>query len=235
SNARVVVWQEGGPGPAMLNHYYSWVENPYNLLANFGFAVLFVPLSGREGYGPAFYNALSDNNNFGKIDIDEMADIVKQMIAKGYAAPAGVGITGCSYGGYFTSQSITRHPDLYAAANTQCSLLDLFTEWQFGYTPRISYHLGMSPTTSSAEYIADSPLFNASKVKTPLLIFHGDGDFLPFRTAQNFHDQIEANGSAVNLIEFSYEGHGLSYANDEIIAAQAQIDWFNRFLVAPNS
>jgi len=235
NKAKMVVWQEGGPGPAMLNSFNAIVERPFNLLPNFGMALLFIPLSGREGYGPTFYNALSETGNFGKIDIDEGAEIVKQSIARGYTSAGSVGVTGCSYGGYFTSQSITRYPNLYAAANTQCSLLDLFDEWQFGITPRISYHMGMPPTLNPQAYIEASPLYNATKVKTPLLIFHGSGDFLPQRLANNFHDQIQTGGGAVNLLNFRFEGHGLSSINNQLIAAQAQIAWFNQYLATPQS
>ncbi len=235
SKAKMVVWQEGGPGPAMLNSYNAIVERPFNLLPSFGLALLFVPLSGREGYGPAFYNALSETGNFGKIDIDEGAEIVKQSIARGYTSAGSVGVTGCSYGGYFTSQSITRYPNLYAAANTQCSLLDLLEEWQFGITPRISYHMGMPPTLNPQPYLEASPLYNATKVKTPLLIFHGSFDFLPQRLANNFHDQIQAGGGAVNLMNYRFEGHGLSSFNNQLIAAQAQIAWFNQYLATPQT
>src|SRR5262249_24123742 len=146
---------------------------PFNLLPNFGFAVLFVPLEGREGFGSTSLNALADNRNFGQIDIDEMAEIVQQTISQGWTAPGSVGITGCSYGGYFTSMSIVRHPGLYAAANTQCTLLDLYYEWQFGYTPYVSYLMGRSPISDPAEYTKDSPLYGATAIKAATLIFAG--------------------------------------------------------------
>ena len=47
-DARIVVWQEGGPGVPMINTWAANVENPYALLPNLGVAVLVVPLSGRS-------------------------------------------------------------------------------------------------------------------------------------------------------------------------------------------
>lgn len=234
ANQRMVVWQEGGPTSPMLNTWGAVVERPYNLLPHFGLSVLVVPLPGRLGFGPAFLNGLADNANFGQIDIDEQAEIVRQAISRNYTQPGSVGITGCSYGGYFASQSIVRYPDLYSAANSQCSLLDLFNEWQFGYTPLISYLEGRSPTAGgAAEYLKDSPLYHASSITTPLLLFDGLHDFLPVEASANFHDQVKANGAAVNLLVFTNAGHGLSTAADEIIAAQAQIAWFQQFLQNP--
>lgn len=229
-NVPIIAWQEGGPGPAMTNAWGSNVENPYNLLANFGFAVLVMPLPGRDGWGPQFYKGLADGRNFGQIDIDEQAQITEQLIRGGWTSRGKVGITGCSYGGYFTSQSITRYPTLYAAANTQCSLLDLYAEFQFGFTPVLGYLMGRSPTTDPEEYTRDSPLYNSARVRTPLLMFHGERDFLPYQLALNFHDQVAANGTPVDLIQFAGEGHGLGSPVSQLVAAQAQIDWFRRYL-----
>ena len=232
-NVPIVLWQEGGPGPAMINQWGANVENPYNLLPNFGVAVLVLPLSGREGFGPQFYNDLANGRNFGQIDIDEGAQAAEQLIRMGYTSRERLGITGCSYGGYFTSQSITQYPTLYAAANTQCSLLDLVTEWQVGYTPVVSYLEGQPPTVDPAEYTKDSPFFQAAQVQTPLLMFHGTRDFLPIQTAANFHDQVEANGVPVVLLAFQDEGHGLTSPVSQFTAGQAQVAWFQEFLGVP--
>lgn len=233
NNAPLVVWQEGGPGGTMSNAWGSNVENPYSLLPNFGISVLVVPLAGREGWGPQFYNALAEGNNFGQIDIDEQAEIVQQLIDRGYTSAGRVGIAGCSYGGYFTSQSITQHPGLYAAANTQCTLMDLFVEWEFGFTPVLSYLEDGAPTTRGAEYAKDSPLYNAGKIRTPTLIFHGTDDFLPIQLVGNFHDQIDAQGVPVEFLQFEGEGHGLGAPSSQYVAAQRQIEWFRQYLDVP--
>jgi dipeptidyl aminopeptidase/acylaminoacyl peptidase len=234
-NARIVVWQQGGPGGTMTNEWGAFAEQPFNLLPNFGLAMLVLPLQSREGYGPQFNNALAEGRNFGSIDIDEQAQAVQQMIRRGYAGSKGVGITGCSYGGYFASQSITRHPRLYAAANTQCTLLDLYHEWQFGFTPVVSYLEGRPPTADPAEYTRDSPIYNAVRVRTPLLIFHGTLDFLPVSLAVNFHDQIDAGDTPVEMLRFEGEGHGLRSPTSQLVAVQAQIAWFRQYLVAGKS
>ncbi len=229
-NVPIVMWQEGGPGGATTSRWGSSVENPFNLLPNFGIALLVVPLAGREGHGPDFYNALVQGRNFGSIDIDEGAEIARQMIARGYTSAERLGLTGCSYGGYYTTQSITRHPDLYAAANAQCLLLDLFNEWQFGSTWYVSYLMGRAPTADPNEYVQDSPAYNATQVRTPLLIFHGTEDFLPVTIVANYHDQIKATGTPVQMLAFEGEGHGLQAPESQMIAGQAQIAWFREYL-----
>lgn len=229
-NEPLIVWQEGGPDSPFLNQWLTRVENPFNLLPNFGFNILFVPLPGRYGFGAAFLNGLSDEANFGQIDIDEMAEILNQSIDRGYTSKGKIGVTGCSYGGYFVSQSITRYPDLYSAGNTQCTLLDLYQEWQFGFTPYIFKLMGRTPTQDPVEYVKDSPLYNASRVKAATLIFHGTNDFLDVRIAANFHDAVQATGSAVNMYFFNRQGHGLQAASAQLSAAQLQIEWFRKYL-----
>lgn len=225
----IVLWQEGGPTAPFVNQWSTNVENSANLLANFGMPVLFVPLPGRLGFGPAFLNALADNQNFGQIDIDEAAEIVEQLVQKGWTSPGKIGITGCSYGGYFTTQSITRHPQRYAAANTQCTLLDTASEWHFGLA-LIGYLQGTTPMAAPAEYAADSPINRASAIRTPTLMFHGTYDFLPVKFAYDFHDQMQVQNVPVKLLEFDGEGHGLSLPEHQLRAAQEQILWFRRYL-----
>ncbi|MEO7911334.1 MAG: prolyl oligopeptidase family serine peptidase, partial [Roseiflexaceae bacterium] len=178
-DVRIVVWQEGGPGVPMVNDWAANVENPYALLPNLGVAVLVVPLSGRYGLGPRVYSALYDGKNFGQIDIDEQAQIVRQMITRHWTSKGKVGITGCSYGGYFTLQSLASYPDLYSAANAQCAIIDGVVEWSRGYASLMPYLEGVPPWAADAEYRRDSLIYNAGKITTPLLTFHGTNDFLP--------------------------------------------------------
>jgi dipeptidyl aminopeptidase/acylaminoacyl peptidase len=230
-NRPIVVWQEGGPGPAMNSHWLSAVEAPYGLLPNFGFGLLVVPLTGRDGTGPRAFSALADGRQFGQVDIDEMAEIVRQMTARSWTSRGKVGITGCSYGGYFTLQSIIRHPDLYAAANAQCSLVDLIVEWTRGYQALIQHLEGpRTPFSDAREFQVDSPIYNTNRIKTPLLLFKGTDDFLPVTLDENLLKLVQDRGVPARMVKFEGEGHGLHNADNELYAAQEQIVWFRKYL-----
>jgi dipeptidyl aminopeptidase/acylaminoacyl peptidase len=229
-NAPIVVWQEGGPGPAMLSYWFANVENPYALLPGMGTALLVTPLAGRPGYTTATFNALADNANFGQVDIDEQAEIVRQMQSRGWTSAGKVGITGCSYGGYFTLQSIQRHPDLYRAANAQCGLVDLVTEWTRGYDRLMQFYQGLPPFNHLEEYRRDSPAYNAARIRTPLLTFHGTGDFLPITQNENLHLQLLNRGVNARMVKFIDEGHGLGNPANQLYAAQEQVSWFRTHL-----
>lgn len=226
----LVVWQEGGPGVPIINVWQTNVENPYGLIPNLGMALLVVPLAGRHGYGPAAYDQLADNNNFGQRDIDEMAEVVRQMIRRGYTSQGKIGITGCSYGGYFSWQSIIRHPDLYAAANPQCALVDAVTEWSRGFPTLMPYLQEEPPFADPEEYQQDSPFYNASRVKAAVLSFHGTNDFLPITQNENVHLQLVQRGVPARMLRFAGAGHGLALPDWQLIAAQEQIQWFRTYL-----
>ncbi|HSL28972.1 MAG TPA: prolyl oligopeptidase family serine peptidase [Anaerolineales bacterium] len=226
----IVLYQQGGPGGPMTNRWGATAEEPFNLLPNFGFAVLFMPFSGREGFGPEFFRALADHDNFGQLDVAEGAQVVQHLLEQGYAKAGGVGIAGCSYGGYFVAQSITQYPDLYDAANVQCAVLDMVKWWE----PNpylVTFMEGSLPEDQPEEYRRDSPFYQASQVTTPLLLFHGSEDDLPFGIVRDFRNGIDEEITPVEMLVFKNEGHSLTLSSSRLVAAQELIAWFRKYLV----
>ena len=226
----IVVHHQGGPGGAMTNRWGATIEDPFNLLPNFGISVLFMPFSGREGFGPEFYVALADGDNFGQIDVDESALAVQYMIDHDYTTESQVGVNGCSYGGYLVNQSITQHPELYAAAISQCSIIDLDDYWKTN-PYLVTFYEGGVPDSRPDEYRKDSPLHQAGSVKTPLLLMQGTEDFLPVNLVREFRNAVTATETPVELLVFKNEGHSLTLPESKLIAAQQQIAWFWKYLV----
>jgi dipeptidyl aminopeptidase/acylaminoacyl peptidase len=230
-NIPIVVWQEGGPTLGMPNFFGAEVERPFALLPAFGFGLLSVPSVGRLGFGVEQYRGLYNNNNYGAADIDEQAEMTRQMIQRGWTSRGKVGIVGCSYGGYFVVQSLVRHPDLYAAGNAQCAAIDYLANWTQGASfPVPVFTQGLPPYAALDEYRRDSPAYNASRIRSPLLTFHGTRDFLPIVLNQNLHHQVVNNGVPAKMLRFVGEGHGLGSPNNQLYAAQEQILWFRQYL-----
>ena len=228
-NVPIVIHHQGGPGGAMTNRWGATTDDPFNLLPNFGISVLFMPFSGREGFGPEFYLALADEANFGQIDVEESALAVEFMLKQGYTTEGQIGVNGCSYGGYLVNQSITQYPDLYAAAISQCSIMDLTDYWEFN-PYLVTFYEGSLPAERPEEYQRDSPLFNAEAVQTPVLLMQGTEDFLPVKLVRDFREAVEATGTPVEMLVFRNEGHALSLPSSKLFAAQAQIEWFRNYL-----
>jgi dipeptidyl aminopeptidase/acylaminoacyl peptidase len=226
----MVFWQQGGPGFSMVNEFAVEVEMPFNLLPNFGIPVLSVPLAGREGFGADLYRLQADDHNFGQVDIIEGVEIASQLVSRNWVGANQLGVTGCSYGGYYAAQAIAAFPDVFAASNPQCSLLDAFTEWQLGYSSLLSYLTGKTPMEAPEIYRQISPLYSAEDVEAATMIFHGSGDFLQVDMARNFHDVIESNDVPAMMYEFEGVGHSIFDIGLQRIAAQLQIDFFRTYL-----
>ena len=229
-NVPIVVHHQGGPGGAMTNRWGATPEDPFSLLPNFGISVLFMPFSGREGFGPEFYLALADKDNFGQIDVEESALAVQYVVEHGYAGKNQVGVNGCSYGGYVVNQSITQYPDLYAAAISQCSIMDMVDYWEFN-PYLVTFYEGSLPEDRPEEYRRDSPLSNADRVRTPVLLMQGTEDFLPVGLVRDFRNAVAETGTPVELLAFKNEGHSLSLPSSKLYAAQQQIAWFRKYLI----
>ena len=225
----IVVHHQGGPGGAMTNRWGATTEDPFNLLPNFGISVLFMPFSGREGFGSEFYLALADEDNFGQIDVNESAMAVQYMIEQGYTSENQVGVNGCSYGGYLVNQSITQYPELYAAAISQCSIMDMADYWKFN-PYLVTFYEGSLPEDRPEEYRRDSPLHNADAVRTPVLLMQGTEDFLPVKLVREFREAVAATETPVELLVFKNEGHSLTLPESKLFAAQQQIVWFRKYL-----
>ncbi|MFV9506795.1 MAG: prolyl oligopeptidase family serine peptidase [Oscillochloridaceae bacterium umkhey_bin13] len=226
----IVLWQEGGPGPAMTSRWATNVEEPTSLLPAMGVAVLVTPLVGRGGLTPALFNRLVDGANFGQADIDEQAVIARELVRRGWTTPTGLGLVGCSYGGYMALQSAVRHPNLYAAINPQCALVDLVTEWTRGFDSLAPYMQGLPPYNNPEEYRRDSPSYAADRIRAATLSFHGTEDYLPIVQNQNLHAQLVARERTARMVIFAGEGHGLGDPDNQLYAAQEQLVWFREHL-----
>jgi len=230
----IIVWQEGGPTLVVSNSWHATVESPQALLPNFGFGVLVVPLHGRYGVGPEAFDGLVDGDNFGEVDINAQAEIAEQLRERGWASK--VGISGCSYGGYFVVQSLAFHPDTYDAGHAMCTLTDLLVEWNTGDGILAPWVFGQTPWEVLDEYRRASPIYYAQNVRKPLLAFHGTKDFLPVDLMRNFMLQVINNGVPAKMLIFQDADHGFGRTTAtlavpyELYGAQEQILWFREYL-----
>ena len=212
-NLPVVVNPHGGPWARD-----SWGYNPeVQFLANRGYAVLQMNFRGSTGYGRKFWE--SSFKQWGKTMQDDITDGVQWLIKQGIADPKRIGIYGGSYGGYATLAGLVYTPDLYAVGVDYVGVSNLFTfikaippYWK----PYLEmfYEMIGHPEKEKELLTAASPLFQADKIKVPLLIAQGAND--P-RVNKGESDQIvealKKRGIEVPYIVKANEGHG--FANEE--------------------
>ncbi|MDE6637923.1 MAG: prolyl oligopeptidase family serine peptidase [Muribaculaceae bacterium] len=132
-----------------------------------------------------------------------------------------IGIDGQSWGGYQTAYLVTR-TNMFACAGSGAPVSNMTSafggiRWESGSSRQGQYELGQSRIgrnlwDAPELYIANSPVFHANRVETPLLIMHNDADgavpwyqgielFMALRRLQKPVWMLQYNGEAHNLKE----------------------------------
>jgi len=139
-------------------------------LADAGFIVATLDNRGTPGRGRDWLRAVKDN----AIDIP-LDDQVAGLQALGAKYPemdlARTGVTGWSFGGYFTLMAVMRRPDVFAAGVAGAPVVD-WQDYDTFYTER---YMGL-PGDNEAGYRASNVLTYAGRLARPLLIVHGVTD-----------------------------------------------------------
>ncbi|HLK21225.1 MAG TPA: alpha/beta fold hydrolase [Bryobacteraceae bacterium] len=194
-----------------------WGYNPLaQFFANRGYAVLMPNFRGSTGFGKKFLNA--GNGEWGKKMQDDITWGVKYLVAEGVADPKRIGILGGSYGGYATLAGVVYTPDLYRAAvdivgpSNLITLLEAIPPyWEAGR--KIMYARMADPGTPEGKaWLKDrSPLTQADKIKTPLLVVQGANDpRVNKREAEQIVVALRDRGFPVEYMLAPDEGHGFA-------------------------
>ena len=212
-NLPMVVHPHGGPNARDTMGYDPDVQ----FMANRGYAVFQPNFRGSTGYGA--YHYISANKQFGKTMQDDITDGVNYLIEQGVADPDRVAIFGGSYGGYATMAGLTFTPDLYAAGINYVGVVDLEllqedsnrNSRRFGgFYDELRLEWGDPDDPEDMEYIIEtSPLRQAHKIKSPVLIMHGAQDNnVRLVHARKLADRLDSLGKEYEWYVEPYEGHG---------------------------
>ncbi len=165
----VIVHVYGGPHSLTVNSsprpsvLHQW-------LADQGFIVVWLDGRGTPRRGREWERAIKNN----LIDVP-LEDQVAGLQALGGKFTemdlSRVGITGWSFGGYFSAMAAMRRPDIYKAAVAGAPVCD-FRDYDTHYTER---YMGL-PEENKAGYDASSVVTYCKDLSVPLLIIHGTAD-----------------------------------------------------------
>lgn len=191
-------------------------------LANRGYAVLSVNFRSSTGFGKAFVNA--GDKEWGRKMDDDLLDAVAWAIKEKIADPARIAIMGGSYGGYATLLSLTRNPDTYACGIDLVgpSELDRLIKtippyWASGRA-RLVKAIGDPDTEEGRTLLKDrSPLYQADKIKKPLLIAQGENDpRVKKEQSDKIVETLQGKGIPVIYLLYRQEGHGFAQPENNI-------------------
>ena len=211
-NLPLIVRVHGGPW--VRGHSWRWdPETQY--LAALGYAVLSPEFRGSRGYGKRLYEA--GWREWGFAMQDDLNDGVDWLAGKGVVDRKRVCILGASYGGYAVMMGLARDPELWRCGVNYVGVTDirLFLEiaWaDYSQSDWIRYaakELVGDPDAEVARFKASSPLENAGRIRAPVLMAYGGGDYrVPIAHGNRMRDALDNRADSVEWIVYPEEGHG---------------------------
>src|SRR6266540_1496382 len=213
-----------GPYPTVLlvhggPHYHDadgW-DPEVQAFVDHGYAVALVNYRGSTGYGKAWQDALEGDP--GRPEVEDVAAGRDDLVARGLADPEQVVITGASWGGYVTLQTIGTVPDGWRAAMAVVPVADYLAAYAEESEALQAFDrslFGGGPEEKPALFVERSPITHAGRVETPVLLMVGDNDTrCPLQQVLNYADRLAELGKPFELDRFD-AGHGALVIEERI-------------------
>ena len=197
-----------------------------------GYIVYVLEPSGSIGYGQEF-SALHVND-WGTIVAEEIMDGVRRFLAAHpFVDPRRVGCIGASYGGFMT-MLLTTKTSMFSAAVSHAGISSISSYWgegYWGYSYNAVAGAESFPWNRKDIFVTQSPLFNADKITTPLLLLHGSADTnVPPGESTQLFTALKVLGREVEYISFFDQNHHILTYNKRILWTKTILAWFDRWL-----
>ncbi len=224
-----IVYYYGGTSPVDRSYGGRY---PKNLWAAHGYVVYVLQPSGATGYGQEF--SAYHVNDWGAVAAGEVIEGAKKFVeAHPWVDGTRLGCIGASFGGFMTQLVITR-TDLFAAAVSHAGISFIGSYWgegYWGYSYNAVAAAGSFPWNRRDIYVDRSPLFNADKVTTPLLLTHGTADTnVPPGESEQMFTALKLLGKTVEYLRVEGQNHFVLERPKRELWSKSIIAWFDRFL-----
>ena len=229
----LAILPHGGPEGISLNGWTTRALYPAQVLAARGYAVLMPNYRGSAGRGVAFSKA--DHRDLGGKEFEDVIAAIDHLSEVGLVDPERVGISGTSYGGYFSAWAGTRHSERFKAAITFAGI----SNWvSFTGTTDIPYEMSLvhwdlwwfdNPGIAWDR----SPLAHVDEDDTPTLVVHGavDQRVHPGQSRE-LYQLLKLKGVPTGLVVYPREPHGLRERMHQLDFMHRAIEWLDRHLRA---
>lgn len=215
------------------------------LLASHGYAVLLpsVPLD-------------TDDDDARPDLAETVIPAVDRAVEEGYTDSSRVGVMGHSYGGFGVNHLISQ-TDRFDAAVSSASIAHLRSSYgtfdarsRYGHlmhpltaqlTMKMGYfesgqgQMGAPPAMAPERYREASPLTYVDDVSTPLMLLHGDQDYMAVQQAEMFFSELHRLGKPVRLVRYAGEGHIISGRANVLDMWERILGWFDKYLGDPQA
>ncbi len=226
--------------PAIINYYGGTSpmdrsfggRYPAEWWAANGYVVYVLTPTGAYGWGQE--QSTVHVNDWGEVTSRQIVEAVTAFLeAHSFVDAERVGCIGASYGGFMTMKLITE-TDLFAAAVAHAGISALSSYWgegYWGYSYGAVANADSFPWNRRDIFVDRSPLFNADKVTTPLLLTHGDDDpNVPPGESDQFYAALKLLGVEVEYLRIAGLGHLIMEHDKRALWSKSILAWFDRSL-----
>ena len=225
----MIVYYYGGCSP--VSRYF---ETPYapQYWNSLGYVAYILQPSGATGFGQEW--ASRHVNTAGQGPAEDIVEGTKKICAEHpFINKDKIGCMGASYGGFMT-QYLQTQTDIFAAAVSHAGIANHTSYWGEGYWGYNYSEVSMAnsyPWSHRQLYVNQSPLFNADKIHTPLLLLHGNADTnVPLIESLQMFTALKLLGREVSLVEVEGENHHILDYNKREKWLATQMAWFQKWL-----
>lgn len=211
----VVIYLHGGPTDQAKPYFVETIQ----YLAARGYAVLDLNYRGSTGFGKTF--ARLDDMRKRTNAVRDIKDAMTWLKASGRVDTQKAGVMGESYGGYLVNAVLGDYPDLFAAGVSAVGVSDWVRALEeaspsLKASDRLEY--GDITDPEDRKFFASiSPINNAEKIKTPVLVQHGANDPRdPVTESDSLVQKIRDAGGSAEYIRLKDEGHFIRKLNNTV-------------------
>jgi dipeptidyl aminopeptidase/acylaminoacyl peptidase len=165
----------------------------------------------------AAYDAAAVGLNGVAVTSDDVLSGVNSLAGSGLIDQSRMCIVGFSNGGLEAAQILTRTKQFRCAALQSPSTAD----WALSFflstettPPTLRHMYGLTPWDNPDLYTSLTPLYQANKITTPMLLAAGDLEPNVLPTVE-LYNALRYLGREVTLLRYPTQGHGFSGAADE--------------------
>jgi dipeptidyl aminopeptidase/acylaminoacyl peptidase len=148
------------------------------------------------------------------------------MVERGIGDKKRIAVGGHSYGAFMTANLLS-YSDLFAAGIARSGAYNrTLTPFGFQYEQRTYWE-------APEVYNTMSPFMNANKVKTPILLIHGEADnnsgTFPIQS-ERYYNALKGHGATTRLVFLPHESHGYAAKESILHTLYEQHQWLEKWV-----
>lgn len=216
----VLLVQYSGPNSnEVLDQWDGRGQLWHSMLAQKGYIVACVDPRGTGHRGREFRHITY--GQLGKYETEDHIATAKWLAQQPWVDGSRIGIWGWSYGGYMSSNCITKGADLFKAAIAVAPV----TNWRYYDTIYTERYMGL-PQDNAKGYDDNSPVFHAAKLKGNYLLIHGlADDNVHYQNAAEMTNALIKANKPFDQFVYPDRNHGIGGGGTRLHLYEMMTSW----------